>query len=105
LAVGFNKRWSTRQLSKNLGNPTQYACDEHNGRVFGESGDPIPGSSANIWATVPDFGITVSRSRIAVSSDGKVYVVWIRLQDGKSRIMLSTRNTLPTGTPSAVCAP
>lgn len=68
-------------------------------------GDPIPNSKPNtVGVRDPDFGINVSRNRIRVDTPA-VYIVWMTRQEGKSRIMLSSRTTPPTGEPAATCAP
>lgn len=64
-----------------------YSCDA--GANWAQ--DDIPNSRPNTYGVRdPDFGITIARSRIA-AADGKVYVAWATRQEGKSRIMLSTR--------------
>lgn len=81
-----------------------YCVSQDGGQTW--KGDPIPDSSPNaVWVNSLDFGYMVSRNRIAVDQQQGVYIVWATSQEGKSQIMLSTRNTLPTGTPSTVCAP
>lgn len=64
-----------------------YSCDAGASWVQ----DDIPNSRPSAYGVRdPDFGITFARSRIAAAA-GTVYVVWATRQEGKSRIMLSTR--------------
>ncbi len=68
-------------------------------------GDPIPNSKPNtVGVRDADFGINVSRNRIRVDTPA-VYIVWMTRQEGRSRIMLSSRTTPPSGEPAATCAP
>lgn len=69
-------------------------------------GEAIPNSKPNnLGFRDSDFGIIIARNNIAVSNDGKVYVVWNTRGEGKSKIMLSSRSAPPAKEGTAVCAP
>lgn len=69
-------------------------------------GEAIPNSKPNNPAfRDPDFGIIIARNNIALSSDGRVYVVWNTIVEGKSKIILSVRSAPPATEAATTCAP
>jgi hypothetical protein len=69
-------------------------------------GEAIPNSKPNNLAfRDPDFGIIIARNNIALSSDGRVYVVWNTIVEGKSKIILSVRSAPPATEAATTCAP